>query len=137
MSAADGESQEKGRNKCNRCITRPKELFVRIVPRIEDSIKRLFTFGRRITFYLTFSNLRDEKWFGIYYQKLVRMVFSHWVLQSNASTGQDEERQRKETIWTVCRKGREGKIENPKTKLSHSIPIKLMKAVVVRSLLLS
>lgn len=71
---------------------------MRIVPRIEDSIKRLFTFGWRITFYLTFSYLRDEKWFGIYYQELVRMVFSHWVLQSNASTGQDEERQRKESI---------------------------------------
>lgn len=71
---------------------------MRIVPRIEDSIKRLFTFGRRIAFYLTFSNLRDEEWFGIYYQELVRMVFSHWVLQSNASTGQDEERQRKESI---------------------------------------
>lgn len=58
MSAADEESQEKRRNKCNRCITRAKKLFVRIVPITEDSIKRLFIYGQRITFCLTFSNLR-------------------------------------------------------------------------------
>lgn len=131
MSTAHGESQEKRRNKCNRCIAKAKKLFVRIVPITEDSIKRLFTYGQRITFCLTFSDLRDENYFGVYHQKLLRMIFSHWVLQSNASAAQDKERQRKESIWTVCRKGREGKIQSPKTKVSQSIPIKLMNAVVV------
>lgn len=129
MSTAHGESQKKRRNKCNRCIAKAKKLFVRIVPITEDSIKRLFTYGQRITFCLTFSDLRW--YFGVYHQKLLRMIFSDWVLQSNASAAQDKERQRKESIWTVCRKGREGKIQSPKTKVSQSIPIKLMNAVVV------
>lgn len=61
MYTADGESHGKGRNKCNRCIIRAKKLFRRIVPRMEDAIKRLFTFWQIIAFCLTFSNLRDEK----------------------------------------------------------------------------
>lgn len=42
---------------------------MRVVPRIEDGIKRLFTLWQIISFCLTFITVRDEKYFGIYYDK--------------------------------------------------------------------
>lgn len=42
---------------------------VRVVPRIEYGIKRLFTLWQIIAFCLSFITVRDEKYFGIYYDK--------------------------------------------------------------------
>lgn len=59
---------------------------MRVVPRIEDAIKRLFTFWQIIAFCLTFIRVRYEKYFGIYYDKLVvnRMILFLRVLRINA-----------------------------------------------------
>lgn len=59
---------------------------MRVVLRTEDAIKRPFTYWQIIAFCLTFITVRDEKYFGICYDKLVvnRMIFFFlWVLWSN------------------------------------------------------
>lgn len=61
MYTADGESHEKGRNKCNRCVIRVKRLFMRIVTRMEGAMKKLLSFWQIIAFCLILSNLRGEK----------------------------------------------------------------------------
>lgn len=55
---------------------------MRVVSKIKDGIKRSFTFWQIITFCLTFITVRDEKYFGICYDKLVvnRMILFLWVL---------------------------------------------------------
>lgn len=145
MCIADGESHGKGRNNCNRYIIRAKKLFMRIAPRMEDAIKRLFTFWQVIAFCLTFSNLRDEKQFGIYYQKLVanRITLVLWVLWSNARCLHCSwQRQTKKGILMdnmvkVQNCATHWKSTTQENEVSQSIPIKVMNAVVLRPFLWS